>query len=529
MNIKTLTIKNFRGFKNAHFYIGKYITVISGTNAVGKSTILGLLGNSCEIKPSIGKPILQTAFRCEWSELFKMSPTFDKSKSNVATISYDNEPDLQYRITWQGNKTRGRLIPVTQDLTKKVSNAKRSHPSLYLGLSRLYPLGEAILSDDKKPLAINISDNFLTIYKNILSISDDIQSVNRLYLSDISKSPIGVTTSKYDYLTNSAGQDNLAQILLAIESFNNLKNSLQEKYNGGLLLIDELDAALHPSAQNKLFSYLYDSAKKLDLQIIFTTHSLSLLDYARNISSPMEKSKDTIKPIEIYFLSRANDEDSPTIKRNPDPLLYRNLLLETVSFRSNQKIKIITEDAEARWILSKILSSSMVKNKIKLLDTKIGYNEILSLSKCDPTYFNTRIIILDGDVKTKTATIEDINKRNEQLGYHIFILPDNKSIEQSLYDFLTSNSSSAKKYYKQNICLENGLTLSHFKTLDLKKFKKRSQRERMKAWFNYYKDLFDETNLYDYWEKENQDECQQLLNNIEESVKTISQKLYIPE
>lgn len=95
--------------------------------------------------------------------------------------------------------------------------------------------------------------------------------------------------------------------------------------------------------------------------------------------------------------------------------------------------------------------------------------------------------------------------------------------------FLPPTRLLPKKYYKQNICLENGLTLSHFKTLDLKQFKKRNTRERMKAWFNYYKDLFDETNLYDYWEKENQDECQQLSNNIEESVKTISKKLYIPE
>ena len=75
MRIVSLKINNFRAFTDAEFTIGKNITVLSGTNAVGKSTILGLLGNSCELKADKGKPILQPAFR--WrngDELFKMSP-----------------------------------------------------------------------------------------------------------------------------------------------------------------------------------------------------------------------------------------------------------------------------------------------------------------------------------------------------------------------------------------------------------------------------------------------------------------------
>lgn len=258
MKITSLTINDFRCFKDSKFAIGQNITIFSGTNAVGKSTILGLLGNSCELKSNKGRPILQSAFRCEWSDLFKMSPTFDTSKSNIASISYDSEPDLKYRITWQENNTRGRLIPSTITADGKLSNAKLSHPSLYLGLSRLFPLGEALISSDKNPITINnIPDSFLTNYQKILSINENIQSVNRVYLDGNNKSPIGINTDKYDYLTNSAGQDNLAQILLAVESFRKLQIDFPDDYNGGLLLIDELDAALHPSAQNKLFICIF--------------------------------------------------------------------------------------------------------------------------------------------------------------------------------------------------------------------------------------------------------------------------------
>lgn len=50
MRIVSLKINKFRAFTDAEFTIGKNITVLSGSNAVGKSTILGLLGNSCELK-----------------------------------------------------------------------------------------------------------------------------------------------------------------------------------------------------------------------------------------------------------------------------------------------------------------------------------------------------------------------------------------------------------------------------------------------------------------------------------------------
>jgi len=529
MRIVSLKINNFRAFTDAEFTIGKNITVLSGTNAVGKSTILGLLGNSCELKADKGKPILQPAFRCEWGELFKMSPDFDTTASNVASISYEGDSELKYRITWQQNNTRGRLIPVTTTVSGSPSNAKKEHPSLYLGLSRLYPLGESTITSNTAPTTVDVdSASFLETYRKILSIYDDIQSINQITVDVTKRTPIGVNTDKYDYLTNSAGQDNLAQILLAVESFKKLKSERAEDYQGGLLLIDEIDAALHPSAQNKLFDYLYEWSKKLDLQVVFTTHSLSLLDHARLIANPVQLSNDTIKPIEIYFLSRANNEITPTIIRSPEPLLYRNLLQETVAFRSAQKIKLISEDAEARWLLNRLLPPELLA-KINLLDTTVGCNEVLSLSKCDPTYFNTRIIILDGDVKSKTAPMATIRAQNAS-GHYIYLLPSSKPIEESLLMFLNSNSEQARKYFGQYICLQHGLTYSHFQDINLSNYQRNGKkRDKMKAWFNAYKAQFDETNLFKFWRDEHEDECNKLIEDIDNAIDEISKKLYIPE
>ena len=67
--IHSIEINSFRLFKDININLGKYLTVISGKNALGKTTILGLIGNSCELKISEGKPILQKQFRTEFRDI----------------------------------------------------------------------------------------------------------------------------------------------------------------------------------------------------------------------------------------------------------------------------------------------------------------------------------------------------------------------------------------------------------------------------------------------------------------------------
>ena len=54
-----------------------------------------------------------------------------------------------------------------------------------------------------------------------------------------------------------------------------------------ILLIDELDATIHPGLQFKLLKLLNEFSKDYKIQIFFTTHSLSLLEEAINCPSPV--------------------------------------------------------------------------------------------------------------------------------------------------------------------------------------------------------------------------------------------------
>ena len=58
---------DFRIFKNQTIHIGNTITAIAGQNATGKSTILGILGNACELKTKFGTTITDKQFKTELS------------------------------------------------------------------------------------------------------------------------------------------------------------------------------------------------------------------------------------------------------------------------------------------------------------------------------------------------------------------------------------------------------------------------------------------------------------------------------
>ena len=257
---KRLVINKFRQFENVDMKLGKYLTVISGRNATGKSTVLGILANSGEIKKKDGATYLNRQFRAEFSEILHGSKKYDESGSNRIQIDVVDNDDVLvdqrfFRTSWQknGDRERFRVIPLGKTAEGKKTEAKMPIPVLYLGLSRLFPIGEAeedsISTDNIRFLYDDHKQWFMEKYKNILSINEKIDEINNFSIGETDKKKgVAIKTEKYDYLTNSAGQDNLGQILLGILSFKKLKKE-NENVKDGLLIIDELDATLHPSAQ----------------------------------------------------------------------------------------------------------------------------------------------------------------------------------------------------------------------------------------------------------------------------------------
>ena len=114
------------------------------------------------------------------------------------------------------------------------------------------------------------------------------KSFTNYSITYVSQQQMGSIKTRLDFVSDingvdsntiSAGEDNLSIILTALISLKYYFNSINSTRDvESVLLIDEIDATLHPSYQIKLLKLFMDFSQKYKIQIVFTTHSISLLE-----------------------------------------------------------------------------------------------------------------------------------------------------------------------------------------------------------------------------------------------------------
>lgn len=102
-----------------------------------------------------------------------------------------------------------------------------------------------------------------------------------------------------------------------------LIRSLTTCENNSLVLIDELELALHPKAQIELLNYLIAISNQKNLTVIFSTHSASLLKKAQrqNILF-LEGNQGIIKTLKACFPTYALGNIAYDEERAPDIVIY---------------------------------------------------------------------------------------------------------------------------------------------------------------------------------------------------------------
>ncbi|NBG88126.1 AAA family ATPase [Isachenkonia alkalipeptolytica] len=520
--VSSIKFNGFRIFESGEIKLGKMITAIAGKNAVGKSTILGMLGNSVQLEKT--NDLTKRQFKTDFSDIFKGSSKFDKSGSDKFSVYFSNKENDEYidyrdfRIAWQQNETRFRVIPKKELKNDKVTEAKVKHPVIYLGLSRLYPIGEAKDEDiQAKESTFQNEDEkqwFWENYKKILTLigKHDFENLKSVNYSKASKNGTGINTSSYDYLTNSAGQDNLGQILLTVLAFARLKEMLREEYEGGLVLIDEIDATLHPLAQLKLLDFMSEQARKLNLQFVFTTHSLSLLETIseKTLNNNLDKNNN----IEIAYLT--TDNESLEIMMSPSYSIIESDMLLKMEIHSRRKLEVIVEDDEAAWLLEKLLAKYL--DHIKIKSAQMGCDYLMSMAKLSHKHFSKVLFMLDGDYQKQFPR-----------GFHFMLLPgqdNNFNPEKLLYNFIielpgdheffkpTATGAPTKNYYVQNPpTIFDGEKL----------------RDKEKKWFNDHKAVFNDYDLVDYWILYNSEEYDKFIAEFVKCFNNLADILKIPK
>ncbi|NEY20530.1 AAA family ATPase [Bacillus ginsengihumi] len=544
--INWINIFRFRKLRNIKINIGERITVIAGHNGIGKSTILGLIANGSELKGH--KSYFDKIFQSQFQEIFHLDADYDyiqdkESKYSVLmeyeynqekiykTCSISKHGDRRLKVVPRNANRDGKQInaPV-QDIG---SSAKVPIPTLYVGMSRVIPIGE---SDQSlySLTSTNVDESDLnymnTKYKEIIGDEHlNTEKASKQNLRHSTKRSIGPTFEDYPYQSVSLGQDSLSSILTSIISFRKLKRELGQEYKGGLLIIDEVDACLHPSAQEKLITVLDKASKSLMLQIICTSHSLTVIKevIGRQIQTRQNPADNRLHYNVVYLQNTIR----PMIMKEPNYKKIKNdMFLRYATFNDDfQEIKVYMEDAEAKFLLQSILKFSDGVNldgvRLNKISANISCDTLLKLPSKD-SYFKSVIILLDGDVKKRTV-YQQIIDENE----NICILPGELSPEYTIHHYLeelVKNSDHPywidnQEYIHSQLVRDNILNDINDR---LENANDKKYREHYKEWFRRHQLIFEKTELLRYWIHDNEDDLGEFFFQFNLAIDFIK-KLYI--
>jgi len=438
MKITKVNINKFRGFHNQEFEVGSQLTAIAGQNGTQKSTLLGIITQTFTISkdnPMSGeRPLCGGTYRSAFKDKFRFSPTFDKPKEHEWTLFFDNRESFQIESIKRSDDSG---IRFWQKGNREKGDGYIQFPTIFLSLKRLVPAAEekiiktndALLNDDE-------IIRFKELHNKILISTTPITSATGI--TSTNKQSLGVNTAFYDWNQNSMGQDNIAKIILALFSFQRLKDKYGSSYQGGILAIDELDATMYPASQVELLKVLRKYASDLKLQIFFTTHSLSLLKSMDELCQEIKCRPETSNQVRIIYLKRSDNHI--LIKNDVNfsgILLDLNVIAEAPMKRKN-KITVYVEDRETELFVKAILKQKLC-NCLEFTDVTLPCSMLIELvNKKVPAFsYPYSIIFLDGDVRKDKNNTKKLSKAR-----NVLLLPGEESPERLIAKYLYNLSDT---------------------------------------------------------------------------------------
>lgn len=475
MKITKVHIDRFRGFHDQEFEVGSQLTAIAGQNGTQKSTLLGIITQTFTISkenPMSGeKPLCGGTYRSAFKDKFRLSPTFDKPKGHEWTLYFDDRESFQIESIKRSDDSG---IRFWQKGNREKGDGYIQFPTIFLSLKRLIPVAEeSTIKTDDTLLNIDEIRKFKELHNKILISTTSITSTTGI--TSTNKQSLGVNTEIYDWNQNSMGQDNIAKIILALFSFQRLKNKYGPSYQGGILAIDELDATMYPASQVELLKVLRKYASDLKLQIFYTTHSLSLLEATDELCEETKFRPETSNQVRIIYLKHSDDQ--VLIKSDVDfnsIVLDLNVIAETPHKRKN-KITVYVEDKETEIFVKAILKQKLY-GYLNFVDATFSCSSLIDLvNKKVPAFsYPYSIIFLDGDVRKDKA-----NKKKLSAARNVLLLPGDDSPERLVAKYLYNLSDTAPLWNN----ISNGYTKQVcFREVSFDRIL--ADREDAKKWFN---------------------------------------------
>lgn len=382
-----IIINNIKQIEKMEFILKleKGIIVISGDNASGKSTLL-----TC-----IAKLVQRSSLKNEFRGIYKNgSISYISSFSNKEFI-WKKNPNW-YEI----NSEHKDMFFVGGFFEASILNGLRFNQLENKNSLRDYKDGHNASEFIKEELDSIINGKSTGYFDNLKYT----KTRNMVYFLEHDDNYI----SEYDFST---GEYFVLSILKIIDTLKEKSDNLR------LFIIDEIDLALHPLAQKRLFDKLKEWYEKYNLLFIIATHSLVIIEEA--------------DPNSTYYLENQNIYN-PIYPGYITSKLYKHYFYDRI---------ILVEDILAKKFIKKIIETTMKDIRLKYNVIPIGGYENLMKHHAENNkmkyYGNAKVVaILDGDVKQDETAQKKIKpyKSNKH-----FFLPF-MNVEREVFDLLNDNS-----------------------------------------------------------------------------------------
>ena len=405
--LSEIRLDGIRGFNNLRVVFDYPVSVIAGGNTTGKSTVL--FAAACAYKvPGAGIKdfVPSTLFPDYRPKLGERKDMREEVTIEFNYLTLDGPRSMRWRRAKGWNRSffgrKNASQPERQVYLRTLSNL--SNPSEVRGVLNMSRLKS---KPEETPLTaseIEFAHQMLPFrYSEVVSLSD--RNKNILFAAQEG----GAT---YSELHMAAGERAILRLSKEITQL-----------NGALVLIDEVEAGLHPWVQQLLMMHLQQLALRKDLQIIVTSHSPVVLD-----SVPFNGR---------IFLDR--DELSGEVMVRP---AYSDLIQNALYGRSNEVLKLLCEDEIAESILEGVLDFLLPQERIKWESVHIGRDtgadefpmHARALAKFNQ--IQNTVFILDGDQRGGEIErkIRDVAERNVD----ILFLPGRGTPESWVWEILRS-------------------------------------------------------------------------------------------
>lgn len=335
--LSEIRLDGIRGFQDLRVRFDYPVSVIAGGNATGKSTVLFAAACAYKVPGAGTKDFVPSTIFPNYRP--KHGGRVDVIEEITMDFTYQT-PDGTREMRWRRGKgwsrsffgRKGAEQPVQHVYLRTLSNL--SNPAEVRGVLSMSRQKSRPEELPLTPAQIDFAQQLLPFrYAEVLKLSSD----NKALLFATQESG-----AAYSELHMAAGERALLRLAQEIAQQEN-----------ALVLIDEVEAGLHPWVQQLLMLQLQQLALRNSLQVIVTTHSPVVLD--------------SVPPHGRIFLDRAEPSGQVVVRD-----AYRDVIQNALYGRAQDALNFLCEDEAAEGLLQGVFDVLIPREGLQRESVRIG-------------------------------------------------------------------------------------------------------------------------------------------------------------